>query len=136
MTACRDLTEPRAGGGGEFLLAQVPIFAAVLCRVHQLLLLVDDAHWADVASLRWLAYLLNRLEGLLILAAIATRPSQSGVAGELLTTILAHRRARIFAVGPLGDESVATLVRTRLGVDPDPSSPWRACGLRPATRWG
>ena len=27
------------------------------------LIVVDDAHWADPASLRWLAYLASRVEG-------------------------------------------------------------------------
>ncbi len=81
--------------------------AANLSAPTPLLLVVDDAHWADLASLRWLAYLLNRLEGLPILVAIATRPAQSGVEGDVLTTILAHPRVRILAVGSLGDGSVA-----------------------------
>ena len=67
---------------------------------------MDDAHWADTASLRWLAYLLNRLEGLPLLVAIATRPPPSDPQGELLAAILAQPQARILAVGPLGESSV------------------------------
>ncbi len=92
-----------------------------LSRERPLLLAVDDAHWADTASLRWLAYLLNRLDGLPILVAIATRPAQSGAQGEVLATVLAHPRPRIVQVGPLGKDSVAALVRSALGARPDPA---------------
>ena len=35
---------------------------------------IDDLHWADGPSLRWLAHLQRRLEGLPLLVAVATRP--------------------------------------------------------------
>ena len=37
--------------------------AANLSGRRPLLLCIDDAHWADLASLRWVAYLTRRLEG-------------------------------------------------------------------------
>src|SRR5262249_24559726 len=40
--------------------------AAKLAASWPLLLAVDDAHWADEPSLRWLAYLAPRLEGLAV----------------------------------------------------------------------
>jgi DNA-binding CsgD family transcriptional regulator len=94
--------------------------AANLSARTPLLLAVDDAHWADTASLRWLAYLLNRLEGLPLLVAMATRPPQSGTHDEVLATILAQPRTRIVPVGPLGEVSVAALIRGALGAEPDP----------------
>ncbi len=42
------------------------------------LLTVDDAHWADEASARWLAYLARRLEGLEVAVVIALRPAAAG----------------------------------------------------------
>ena len=36
---------------------------ANLAARQPVLIVVDDAHWADAASLRWLAYLAGRLEG-------------------------------------------------------------------------
>jgi hypothetical protein len=51
-----------------------------------LLLAVDDAHWADDASLRWLAYLTPRLDGPSVSLAVALRTdepaSDSPVAAE------------------------------------------------------
>ena len=40
------------------------------------LLVVDDLHWADEPSLRWLVYLARRLEGLPVLLLIGTRPPE------------------------------------------------------------
>src|SRR5262245_2715476 len=40
------------------------------------LLAIDDLHWADVPSLRWLLYLTRRLEGVPLLVAAATRPPE------------------------------------------------------------
>src|SRR5262249_12838667 len=40
--------------------------ACNLASSKPVLLVVDDAHWADEPSLRWLAYLATRLEGLSI----------------------------------------------------------------------
>jgi predicted ATPase len=40
------------------------------------LLAIDDLHWADTPSLRWLLYLTRRLEGVPLLVAAATRPPE------------------------------------------------------------
>ena len=121
------LAEPVLDIGGESgardqfaILHGLYWLAANLSARTPLLLAVDDAHWADSASLRWLTYLLNRLEGLSILVTIATRPPQSDPQHERLAPILAHARVRILQVGPLGQGSVAALVRTSLGAEPEP----------------
>lgn len=115
-----DLRGEPAVGGQFAALHGLYWVAANLSGAGPLLLAVDDAHWSDAASLRWLAYLLNRLEGLPVLVAIATRPPQSAPRLEGLTTVLAHPGVRILSIGALGESSVAVLVKTALGVDPAP----------------
>jgi predicted ATPase len=39
---------------------------------------VDDAHWADGASLRFLAFLLPRLEELHVVVLLGARPAEAG----------------------------------------------------------
>ncbi|HLZ93966.1 MAG TPA: AAA family ATPase, partial [Candidatus Dormibacteraeota bacterium] len=50
--------------------------AANLAAARPLVIAVDDAHWADLASLRFLAYLAPRGEGLALSLLVALRPSR------------------------------------------------------------
>jgi DNA-binding SARP family transcriptional activator/DNA-binding CsgD family transcriptional regulator len=47
-----------------------------LCRLAPLLVLIDDLHWADRASLRWVLYLANRLAGLPITVLLSWRTGE------------------------------------------------------------
>ena len=49
-----------------------------LAERDPLMLVVDDAHWADRPSLRFLAYLARRLSGLPLLLVVAARPHEPG----------------------------------------------------------
>jgi len=80
------------------------------------LLLVDDAQWADEPSLRWLVYLSRRLAGLAVGVIVATRPAAAGVAA-LLGLLAADSSADRLVPAPLGADAVATLVRRTLGAD-------------------
>ena len=69
-------------------------------------ILVDDAHWLDRQSLRWLAYMVNRAADLplaLILAARSDEPD------ELLTRIAHHPSTRVLTPKPLSRAAIATL---------------------------
>ena len=55
---------PLGPEGAAVVLHALSRLAETLARRKPLALLIDDAHWADVASLRLLAYLGNRLERL------------------------------------------------------------------------
>ena len=59
---------------------------ANLAAAGPLCLVVDDAHWADAPSLRYLAFLLTRLEELDVALVLATRPRDAGTDAELLAT--------------------------------------------------
>ncbi len=83
------------------------------------LLTVDDVHWADEPSLRWLIYLAHRLEGLPMLLLIGTRPPAQANAPALVTELLADPAGAVIHPGALGQESAATLARARLGSEPD-----------------
>ena len=59
---------------------------ANLAAAGPLCMVVDDAHWADAPSLRYLAFLLTRLEELDVALVVATRPREAGTDAELLAT--------------------------------------------------
>src|SRR6266705_126670 len=79
-----------------------------------LVLAVDDAHWADAPSLRWLAHLAARVEHLPVALLLAVRdgPDEPELLGELRA---AGTRIRL---RPLGPDATAALVRRRLGARP------------------
>jgi DNA-binding CsgD family transcriptional regulator len=88
--------------------------AAPLC------LLVDDAQWADPSSLRYLAFLLTRLEELNVAIVIATRPREAGSDAGLLSTLTADPAAEVIRLRPLTRAALTRLIETRLAGDPDP----------------
>jgi DNA-binding CsgD family transcriptional regulator len=84
------------------------------------LLIVDDLHWADEPSLRWLLYLAHRLEGLPLVLLVGTRPPEQADSPELVRELLADPVGVVIRPGSLGRESAAALARERLGDDPAP----------------
>src|SRR3954470_8154996 len=84
------------------------------------LLVVDDLHWADEPSLRWLAYLAHRLDGLPILLLAGTRPPEQANLPALVSEVLSDPVALTIRPGRLGQASAATLARERLETEPDP----------------
>src|SRR5262249_9802854 len=81
---------------------------------------VDDAHLADAASLRYLAFLLTRLEELDVALVVALRPREVGVDAELLTTVTTDPSADVIRLAPLTRAAVVQLLEARLGGAPDP----------------
>jgi DNA-binding CsgD family transcriptional regulator len=94
---------------------------ANLAAAGPLCLVVDDAHLADAASLRYLAFLLTRLEELDAALVVAIRPREAGTDAELLATVTADPSAEVIHLPPLTPEAVAQLVESRLGGIPDAS---------------
>ncbi len=68
---------------------------ANLAAAGPLCLVVDDAHWADGPSLRYLAFLLTRLEELDVALVLATRPREAGTDAELLATVTTDPSAEV-----------------------------------------
>lgn len=115
------LFENRLADGGR---AADPSFAmlhglywltANLAARRPLVLRIDDLHWADGPSLRWVGYLARRLEGIAVLLAVATRPPEESANPTLLTEILTSPAAIRIAPDALGRPGVAAVVRDALG---------------------
>lgn len=104
---------PRTGSTsvGEMLFDTLErLFAefAGLAHAHPLLVCVDDAHWADVESLRLCAYLAARIESLAALLVLAMRPEEAGPQREVLGVIAGA--GRILTPAPLTAGAVAAFV--------------------------
>src|SRR5213592_287551 len=84
------------------------------------LLVVDDLHWADEPSLRWLTYLARRVEGLPLLLLVGTRPPLQANSPNLVTELFSDPAAVAIRPGNLGPQSAAMLARERLGAEPHP----------------
>ena len=80
---------------------------ANLAAERPLALLVDDAHWADGASIGTLAHLANRLQGIGVALIVAARAE---VTSPVLEALRAHANAAI-GVRPLGETAAAAVVR-------------------------
>jgi hypothetical protein len=84
-------------------------------------LVVDDAHWADVPSLRFLAFLLPRLEELPVALVVATRDHVVGAASELLETITTDSSAEVVRIQPLSSAGVSDFVEQTFERAPGPA---------------
>jgi DNA-binding CsgD family transcriptional regulator len=85
---------------------------ANLAQQQPVLLAIDDLHLADEPSLRFVAYLLRRVDSLPVTLALATRPpgsSERNVA--LLAAVLAGGRLDVLTPAPLDESGVAELLR-------------------------
>jgi hypothetical protein len=86
---------------------------ANLSAVRPLLLVVDDAHWADEPSLRWLTYLARRLEGLPVVLLVAFRLYDPASASASLLALRAEAPV-ILRPMLLSERAVNALVRSTI----------------------
>jgi DNA-binding CsgD family transcriptional regulator len=95
--------------------------SANLGRRSPLLLCVDDVHWADQASLRFLHYLGRRIEELPIAVIAAARPARSADGSPLAAGLAADPSAEVIELAPLSQRGVAKLMRLAFGTDVEPA---------------
>jgi tetratricopeptide (TPR) repeat protein len=122
------LRDPESRGGATPYAALHGLYwlTANLATRNPLALAVDDAHWSDEPSLRFLAYLAKRIDGIPVLAMIASRPAEPGAGRELLEELASDPATRVVRPAPLSEGSVTELVREAL--EPDaPASFGAAC---------
>ena len=83
------------------------------------LVLVDDCQWADRDSLRFLAYLAQRIEGLPVTMLLTGRPPDAGgdEAGALWVQLASRPAAAALYPQPLSESAAVTLARERLGAE-------------------
>ena len=87
------------GRGVVLGLARALLADVNLAGSQPVLVTVDDAHWADVASLRWLIYLARRLAGVPLALVLATRPAEPGPVQELHDDLLVIPEVAVLRAG-------------------------------------
>src|SRR4029079_17516340 len=94
---------------------------ANLAASRPVCMVIDDAHWADAPSLRFLAFLLTRLDELAIALIVATRPHEAGTDADLLAAVMTDPSAEVIRIPPLTGAAVAPLVEATLDGEADPA---------------
>ena len=84
-----------------------------------LVICVDDVQWCDSASLRFLAYLVKRLEGVPVLVVLTLRTGEAHPDDALLAEIALDASVTVLRPAPLSPEAAGLLVRERLGEGAD-----------------
>jgi len=98
-----------------------------------LLIAVDDAHWADEPSLRWLAHLARRIEGLDVALLVALRPVAATSTGSSLAAMRAEASG-VVRPALLSEAAVGVLVRAVVGEEASDAlrgAVWEATGGNP-----
>ena len=94
--------------------------APIWPRMRPLALLVDDIHWADVASLRFSRLPVATPGGACTRVLLGARPAETGENQGLLAALMVDPATEVVTVEPLTTLGVARLVAAGLGVEPAP----------------
>ena len=79
-----------------------------------LLLLIDDAHWCDSPSLRWLPYVARRADGLRLAMVVTSRSNEPGGVQEAIDELCTLAGASAVRPAPLSEAAVGRMVEQTL----------------------
>ena len=115
---------PGAGGAGGSDSGSLAVLHGLYwltvnaCAETPVMLVVDDVHWCDQASLRFLAYVGRRLEGSSLMIVMALRRSEQSREDPLVAELARQPGGVTLEPAPLTEAAVARLLEARLGVRP------------------
>ncbi|WP_051940642.1 ATP-binding protein [Phaeacidiphilus oryzae] len=110
------------------------VFTNLAVSRGPLLVIVDDAHWADAHSLAWLAAFASRVEGLPLMLAVAYRPDELPAEAEAFREMDRRNGIRPLPLSELTPDAVAALVRRVMGEEAEASfcrEVWAVTGGNP-----
>ena len=114
---------PGSGVSADAFVVLNGIFGLVrrLAEQRPVAVCVDDLHWCDQPSLRFLSYLARRIEGLPLLVAATLRTGDPGEQRAEVGELVGDLTWDVVRPRPLGPTAVARLVAGRLGTHPEPA---------------
>jgi len=101
--------------------------AADLAATAPLLLVVDDAQWADLASLQALSYIGRRLDSSPAAMAVGVRSGEPGFHEQLLDELRREAPERMIEPSPLSTRAAAAVVAGETGADSTESFAQACC---------
>lgn len=116
----RDAAEMRAADAQSVLHARVYglyWLCAGLAMRRPLILIVDDAHWADDASSEWLLFLARRVEDLPVTLILGARPFRLGSWPASLALLRGDPQVSVLRPEPLSRQATGVLIERLLGGD-------------------
>ena len=114
--------EARAASSDEALYAQLHglyWLCAGLAARQPLVLVIDDAHWADEPSLQWLLFMARRAGDLPVTLVLSARPSGAERWPEPLALLGDEQGVALMTPQPLTPPASGILIGRLLGQDPD-----------------
>jgi DNA-binding CsgD family transcriptional regulator len=109
---------PAASDPGYALHHGLYWLASNLAADSPLFLVVDDLQWCDAPSVRTLAFIARRLEGLPLSLVLATRPLDPTLTPEA-ATLVGDPAVEILVLPPLTKGAIGAMVAARLASKPD-----------------
>ena len=109
-------------GRARLLEALADVLTALVAGPVPGLIWLDDAHWADAATLEAVAFLVRRLRGRAIGILLTWRREDLGdpTGGGIVAAAAAGGRASVVTLGRLGRADIEVLARAALGADATP----------------
>jgi predicted ATPase len=84
-----------------------------------LVIAVDDLQWCDPSSLRFLGFLVRRLDGLPILLAATMRSAEPGTDAALLSELAHDPFTETIEPGPVSEDAAREMAAALLGPQAD-----------------
>jgi len=117
----RQLTLPAGGDASATGVEVLVTLVDELCAATPTVLVLDDAQWADEASLVIWHQLAASIDQLPLLLVATCRPTPRRPEVDQVRTAVRRRGAALVALGPLPEADVATLVAGIVGASPGES---------------
>lgn len=109
------------GTSHERMLREMAEAAEQFCVRRGLVLVLEDLHWSDTATLEWIAYIARRREPVKLLILGTYRPVDALTEGHPLQGVrqelLARRQCEELQLAPLTEEAIAEYLAARFDAD-------------------